>query len=223
MTWWPFSQSKRMLPDFAKEYLARNELHIPAIRALNQLDFVVLDTETTGLDTNNDSIVSFGAVKISNERILVRSAVEWYPESNQSLKQSPLIHGLVERKNQLPKSLFIKQVLEYISNAILVGHHLGFDLDMLLQSTKDYGLTQFKNPIIDTMNLAIRLDHGPQTNLSHIQVKNYSLDALCERFKIPLDDRHTAAGDAHLTALLFLKLVKIAEAKGIKTYAQLIR
>ncbi|MDR7128448.1 DNA polymerase-3 subunit epsilon [Algoriphagus sp. 4150] len=212
-----------MLPDFVKGYLAKNELNIPPIRALNQLDFVVLDTETTGLDTNNDSIVSFGAVKISNERILVSSAVEWYPESNQSLKQSPLIHGLVERQNQLTKTLFIKQVLEYISNAILVGHHLGFDLDMLFQIAKDYGLTQFQNPIIDTMNFAIRLDHGPQTNLSHIQVKNYSLDALCERFNIPLDDRHTAAGDAHLTALLFLKLVKIAEAKGIKSYGQLLR
>ncbi|MEB2774013.1 3'-5' exonuclease [Algoriphagus sp. D3-2-R+10] len=212
-----------MLPDFVKEYLAKNELQIPPIRALNQLNFVVLDTETTGLDTKKDSIVSFGAVKISNERILVSSAVEWYPEADQSLKQSPLIHGLVERQNQLPKTLFIKQVLEYISNAILVGHHLGFDLAMLQQTTKDYGLTQFNNPIIDTMNFAIRLDHGPQTNLSHMQVKNYSLDALCERFKIPLDDRHTAAGDAHLTAILFLKLVKIAEAKGIKSYAQLLR
>ena len=223
MSWWPFSRPKSELQDFVKEYLAKNGMQIPGIRTLDQLEFVVLDTETTGLDAKNDSILSFGAVKIVQKRILVNTAVEWYPESNHPLNQSPVIHGMVERKNQLSRSSFARMLLGYFSNAILVGHHVGFDLAMLQKLGSAFGIKRFPNPTIDTMDLAIRLDHGPSADLSHIQVKDYSLDALCEQFEIPLDDRHTAAGDAHLTGLLFLKLLKIAEAKGINSYAQLLR
>jgi DNA polymerase III subunit epsilon len=50
----------------------------------------------------------------------------------------------------------------------------------------------------------------------------YSLDRLCEKYQIELDDRHTAPGDAFLTAQLLLKLLKLAEKKGIKTFGELI-
>ncbi|WBL42485.1 3'-5' exonuclease [Algoriphagus halophytocola] len=223
MTWWPFSKPKPDPQDFVKKYLERNKAQIPGIRTLDQLSFIVLDTETTGLDTKKDSVLSFGAVKIAQKRILINSAVEWYPEMFQALNQSPLIHGMVERSNQISTSTFVKRLLEYFSGDILVGHHLGFDLAMLQKLSAPFGLDQFKNPTLDTMSLAVRLDHGPTVNLNHVQVKNYSLDALCERHQIPLDDRHTAAGDAHLTALLLLKLLKIAAAKGIVSYAQLLR
>ncbi|WP_439488607.1 3'-5' exonuclease [Algoriphagus sp.] len=223
MSWWPFSKSSNISSDFVKEYLAKNVGTIPSIRTIDQLEFVVLDTETTGLDVKSDSVLSFGAVKIINECILVKSAVEWYPESTKNLNQSPLIHGLVERNPQLPTSQFIRQVLSYLSNSIVVGHHVGFDLGMLQQMARPFGLSQFHNPVIDTMGFTIRLDHGPNVNLNHIQTNNYSLEALCDRFQIPLDDRHTATGDAQLTAILFLKLLKIAAAKGIDTYGQLMR
>ncbi len=223
MSWWPFSKSTNISSDFVKEYLSKNEVTIPSVRTIDQLEFVVLDTETTGLDIKSDSVLSFGAVKIFNECILVRSAVEWYPESTKNLNQSPLIHGLVERSPLLPTAQFVREVLDYISNSILVGHHVGFDLSMLQQMASPFGLTQFRNPMIDTMSFAIRLDHGPNANPTHVQPSNYSLDALCDRFQIPLDDRHTATGDAQLTAILFLKLMKIAAAKGINTYGQLMR
>jgi DNA polymerase-3 subunit epsilon len=52
--------------------------------------------------------------------------------------------------------------------------------------------------------------------------KNYSLDVLCKRFDIVTKDRHTALGDAFLTALLFMKLIRLFEKKGIKTLKQLL-
>jgi DNA polymerase-3 subunit epsilon len=51
----------------------------------------------------------------------------------------------------------------------------------------------------------------------------YSLDELCIRYGIEMDDRHTAAGDAFLTAQLFLKLLKLAEKKGIRNFKDLLR
>jgi DNA polymerase-3 subunit epsilon len=103
-----------------------------------------------------------------------------------------------------------------------VGHHIGFDLEILKNFLKPFGITQLKNPVIDTYHLAVRLEHGPLHELSSIRKEEYSLDALCKRYHLSLDDRHTAAGDAFLTAQLFLKLLAKAQSKGINTFQSLL-
>ena len=220
---WPFGKPKVPERDFVKEYLDRNIQKIPNIRNLDLLEFVVFDTETTGLNPSEDYILSFGAVRIKRGHILVNSAVEWYPHSPKSGSKTAPIHGLIDQKNSLLIDKFIAEVLGYFGNSILIGHHIGFDLQMLHKASKSYGLPRIINPTLDTMNLAIRLDHGPHADRQMIQPEQYSLDRLCERYAIPLDDRHTAPGDAFLTAQLALKLLKEAESKGIDTFGKLIR
>jgi DNA polymerase-3 subunit epsilon len=104
-----------------------------------------------------------------------------------------------------------------------VGHHLGFDLEMLLKTCKPFGVETFPNPCIDTMNLAIRLEQGRNADWHQFKQEEYSLDSLCDRYRIPKDDRHTAAGDAFLTAHLLLKLLVVAKKKGITDFGQLMR
>ncbi|TFV95630.1 3'-5' exonuclease [Algoriphagus kandeliae] len=222
MSWWPFrSESKKQ--DFVEEYLRLFEKPIPGIRKITQLDFVVLDTETTGLDPKNDYVISFGGIKIQKGKILVETAIEWYPESPKEGADTAMIHGLVNRENLLRPKVFSEKLLEYIGPSILVGHHLNFDLEMLQKIGSSSGLKNFRNPSLDTLELAVRLEHGPHVNWQEIPMKEYSLDALCERYQIPSDDRHTAGGDAFLTAQLLLKLLKVAEKKGIVNYQQLFR
>jgi DNA polymerase-3 subunit epsilon len=86
-----------------------------------------------------------------------------------------------------------------------------------------FGLEKLPNPMIDTMTLAIRLELGPHADRSQIHPEDYGLDALCGRYQIITEDRHTASGDAFLTAQLLLKLLKLAQVKGIKNFGQLIR
>jgi DNA polymerase-3 subunit epsilon len=92
---------------------------------------------------------------------------------------------------------------------------------MLQKALRPAGLENFPNSCIDTMNLAIRLDHGLLVDRNRINLKDYTLDSLCHRFNIKMDDRHTAGGDAFLTANLFLKLLKLASKKGINTWGLL--
>jgi DNA polymerase-3 subunit epsilon len=73
------------------------------------------------------------------------------------------------------------------------------------------------------MNLAIRLEHGPHADRTQIKREDYTLDALCARYGIIPEDRHTAAGDAFLTAQVLLKLLALAKQKGIKDFGQLMR
>lgn len=223
MTWWEFWKPSTQKSDFTAAFLEQAKVGIPSIRTIDQLNFVVLDTETTGLDPAVDFILSFGAVKISNLTIQISSAVEWYPISPKNGKETAQIHEILNTKAPIPIAEFVPKFLEYIGNSILVGHHVGFDLQMLLKACKAFGLEDFPNPCVDTMNLAIRLEHGPHADRTQIKREEYSLDALCVRYGIITEDRHTAAGDAFLTAQVFLKLLALARRKGIKDFGQLVR
>ncbi len=155
--------------------------------------------------------------------IQVSTAVEWYPVSPKNGKATAAIHGLLESKTPIQISDFVPNLLSYLGDSILVGHHLGFDLEMLLKTCKKFGLRDFPNPCIDTMNLAIRLEQGPNADRHQFKPEQYSLDALCDQYGIQKDDRHTAAGDAFLTAQLLLKLLMVAKKKGIKDFGNLMR
>lgn len=223
MSWWEFWKPKTERLEFVKDFLEVNEQIIPGVRSLSQLKFTVLDTETTGLDSSKDSILSFGAVKISDLKIQITTAVEWYPKSENSAGKAAQIHGLVGISDQISSEEFLKRLLLYLGNTIIVGHHIGFDLEMISKELRLFGINQLPNPVIDTLNLAIRLEHGPQADQSRIAMGAYGLDELCKRYGIETEDRHTAGGDAFLTAQLFLKLLKLAEKKGIRTFKDLIR
>ena len=223
MSWWEFWKPKQERLEFIRDFLEFNAQPIPGIRSFEQLNFTVLDTETSGLDPAKDSILSFGAVKISNLKIQVQTAVEWYPKSEKSGGKTASIHGLVDISDQISQEDFIKKLLSYLTNSILVGHHVGFDLEMLEKNLKPFGIEILPNPVLDTLNLAIRLEHGPHADRSRINLESYSLDALCLRYGIETDDRHTAAGDAFLTAQLFLKLLSKCKQKGIVGFKDLMK
>lgn len=223
MSWWEFWKPKRERLEFVRDFLEKNAQTIPGIRSIEQLQFTVMDTETSGLDPGKDSILSFGAVKISDMKIQIPTAVEWYPRAENSGGKTAQIHGLVAIPNQISLEEFLKKLLPYLGNSIVVGHHIGFDLEMIERQLKPFGIEKLPNPVIDTMNLAIRLEHGPHADRSRINLETYSLDALCLRYGIETDDRHTAAGDAFLTAQLFLKLLKKCSQKGIINFKDLMK
>jgi DNA polymerase-3 subunit epsilon len=223
MTWWDIFGKNVEKAEFVEAFLLKNQRPIPTIRNIDQLEFTVFDTETTGLSIKEDYILSFGGVKIRNAAIQIDTVLELYPNSPKSGKKTAAIHGLIQRGNQIPIRDFAEQSLAYFDNSILVAHHIGFDAEMVQKACKPFGLERLPNPMIDTMTLAIRLELGPHADRSQVHPEEYGLDALCHRYQIRTEDRHTAAGDAFLTAQLLLKLLKIANAKGIRNFGELIR
>ena len=223
MSWWPFGRKKEEQPPWLKAYLTEAKKSIPGIRKIQQLSFVVLDTEATGFDSKKDELLSCGIIGIEEEKIKISSSKEWQFASEKSPGKSATIHGLIHPKNPIELKTFCQELLGNLRGSIIVGHHIGFDLDLLCKTFQPFGFNQFPNPKIDTMNLAVRLDFGPQVDWNRVRKEDYSLDALCEKFNIPKEDRHTAGGDAFLTAQLLLKLLKQAEKKGILTYQELFR
>ncbi|MBW3469162.1 3'-5' exonuclease [Arthrospiribacter ruber] len=224
MRWWNFLFSgTQPKADFVTAYEEKNQEKTPGNRPISQLNFVVLDTETTGLNSEKDDLVSFGAVLIRNEKILVNSSREYFFTTNILNRESIKIHEIIEPKNPVSDEFFAEEFLKYIDKHIIVGHHIGFDLKVIERKLAPFGFKNFKNPILDTQYLATRLEKGYHYDLRTGKPGEYSLDSLCERHEVPIDDRHTAAGDAFLTAQLLLKLLKKAEKIGVKDFKSLMR
>lgn len=224
MAWFDFLK-KDGIPKakVVEEYERLFEKRIPSFRNLDQLSFVVLDTETTGLDPRYDHVLSFGAVKVKGYNIRVDTALEIYLEAPKRNKDAVQVHGILDSNEVCPPTDFVRELLAYIGSDILVGHHIGFDLLMLVKTLKPFGFKKFHNPVIDTLHLSQRLEKGPHYDITPGKPGEHSLDNLCQKYGIPLDDRHTAAGDAFLTAHLLMKLLKIAEQKGIKDFGSLVK
>ena len=222
MGWKDFFSKPETQSSFVVEYNKLFEQQSSANTALSECTFVVLDTETTGLNIKEDYIISYGSIKIQNGAIKVNTARHYFLKPKKEDRKSITVHQIIGVKNALSLSEFVDLFLNDIGNAVLVGHHIGFDKAMLEKAAGPFGLNKLLNYCVDTYEMAIRLELGKYFDPELIDKSDYKLDALCQRYKIPLDDRHTAAGDAFLTAQLFLKLLKIARQKGITTCRNLI-
>ena len=224
MGWLDFLFGKKIpKSSFVEAYESGFERKIPSIRPVTQLTFAVMDTETTGFNPKTDHVISFGAIKLKGYNIKVSSCMERYLDVPVHNRESVKVHEIIYPVYTSPTKDFALDLLEYVKNDIIVGHHIGFDLMMLEKVLSPFGFNRFLNPVIDTKYLAMRLEKGPHFDQKNANKEEYSLDALCTRFGIALDDRHTAAGDAFLTAQLLMKLLKIAETKGIKDFGGLMR
>jgi DNA polymerase-3 subunit epsilon len=168
--------------------------------------FVVFDCETTGLDYRTDRILSIGAVAIENNQIIVSDFMEVFLLQDVFNAESVPIHGILKegKEEKIVEAEAIIRFLDFIKDATLVGHHVDFDIEMINQGLARLEVGKLKNQAMDTDVMYQKLKYLPQEQHS-------SLDELCDIYKIRKSDRHTASGDAFITALLFLKLKKKLE------------
>ncbi|RZJ74997.1 MAG: 3'-5' exonuclease, partial [Flavobacterium sp.] len=81
----------------------------------------------------------------------------------------------------------------------LVSHNVNLDIEMINQALKRLDLGRLKNPVMDTNTLFQRWKDYPED-------RQATLDELCDVLKVRNSDRHTASGNAYITAIVFLKL-----------------
>ncbi len=226
MAWW-FAKPKaqQAQPTWLQRYLAakpgKGALLKQPIRAAS---FLVFDTETSGFTIKKDHILSIGAITVRDNVILLDEALEVLAAAPETEKTEHVeIHEILPKHSLDAGALAdaLAQFVELATGKILVGHHVHYDISMVSQKMKDLYGVKLYNPYVDTGQLAIRLEHPP-SHAAPVVGKNYTLDALCERYRISPDDRHNAAGDAFITAQLLLKLIHKAEVRGAKTVADLM-
>ena len=183
---------------------------------LEQINFIVLDVESTGLNPQKDRLLSIGALQLVHNQINLKGALELHldPPNAHEKTEAIAIHGLVPStadRNYVEEEDALRQLLAFIGNSVLVGHHLGFDLAILNNALLRIGIPKLRNKVIDTFLLAQKLDKPSY----HTNPQQYGLDQLARQFSIPLSDRHTALGDCYITAILLMKMLhKLKGRKG---------
>ena len=169
--------------------------------------FVVLDTETTGLDAaNGDKIIEIGCVEITDRKITENFFHKYINPEREVDPGAFKIHGLSNRflKNKPPFNEIIDSFVSYISDSPLIIHNAPFDMGFLkkefLDLNKEVEILGGNRVIHDTLKVARKKFPG----------KRNSLDALCDRFDVDKTERdtHGALLDAKLLANIYLRMTK---------------
>ena len=179
-------------PEFWKTYVSKFEK--------KSSRFVILSTETSGLNPDKDVILSIGSFAIIDNSIVIGDSFEAVLLQYKFFHDNGLSNEfLVESKmKKLGEPDAITLFIEFIGNSVLVGHHIDFDVEMINAALERLGCGRLKNEALD-----VDVMHR---KLHDINDKQFSLDELCAAYNIPKSDRNSSAEDAYKTALLFLKL-----------------
>jgi DNA polymerase-3 subunit epsilon len=179
-------------------------------RRLEDLVFTVLDTETTGLDPDTDEIISIGAVRCVNGRLLQGETFERLVDPKRRVPDaSTAIHGITNEmvKGQPTIDQVLPAFARFSEDTVLVGHNVGFDMRFLKLKEAATGVV-FDQPVLDTLLLDAVL---------HPDHTEHSLEAIAERIGVDVLGRHTALGDALVTGEVFLGMVRLLAQHGIVT------
>lgn len=183
-------------------------------RPLASLSYTVFDTETTGLEpSGGDKIIQIGAVRIVNGRLLRQESFEQLVDPRRPIPAAGIpIHGI--RPEMVVGQPTIERVLPafhaYARDTVLVAHNAAFDMRFLQLEEAATGV-RFDQPVLDTLLLSAVVNPNQDS---------HGLEAIAERFGITVIGRHTALGDALVTAEVWLKLVSLLTAMGITTLGQ---
>jgi DNA polymerase-3 subunit epsilon len=192
------------------------ELGEMADRHLSSLNYVVFDTETTGLrPSEGDEILAIAAVRIVNGRILSGERFERLVKPQRPIPESsiPFLDITEDMVQQEPPiQVVLPQFKSFVNDAVLVAHNGTFDMNFF-QLMEDKSGVKFENPILDTLLLSIiaaddRTDH--------------TLENIGQWLGVDVLGSHATMGDCFVTAQIFLRLLELLEAQGITTLGEVI-
>ncbi|MDN3523469.1 3'-5' exonuclease [Halomonas ramblicola] len=177
-------------------------------------EMVVIDTETTGLDTRHAELVSLAAVKIRGDRVLTSESLDLRLARPASLSGDSIrIHGLrgidLEGGEAVDKAL--ARLLDFAGNRPLLGWHLDFDLAILNRELRPRFGFELPNATLDVAQLWRRRLRRRHTELDALP----RFERVAELLDVPVMGRHTALGDAVTTALMYLRLERTPAPGGL--------
>jgi DNA polymerase-3 subunit epsilon len=182
---------------------------------LETLEYVVFDSETTGLHpSKGDRVVSLSAIRVRRGKIQSADTFHTLVNPGRPIPpESTGFHGIGdgEVKDAPAMGGVLRRFYEYAGNSVLVAHNAAFDKKFLDLAASQEGLPLLENPILDTLFLSYGI---------HKDFEGHNLEAIAARLGIEVEGRHTSLGDANTTAEIFLRLISLLAARGVETLGQ---
>jgi DNA polymerase-3 subunit epsilon len=168
-------------------------------------EYVVFDTETTGLNPKTDEILSIGAVKIKDNKILTSQTFEVFLQNSKEISSTSIkIHGIrpFDLKDAKTTKEGIVEFLNFIGSRPLIGYYLEFDVAMINRYTKPLLGVTLPNRMIEVSEIYFdkTISLIPQGNI------DLRFDTILKNCSIPNMGVHNAVNDAIMTAMIYLRL-----------------
>ncbi len=183
---------------------------------LSQLDYVVFDCETTGLEpSQGDEIVSIAAVRIHRGRVMHGESFELLANPGRSIPAlATSFHGIraEDVADAPPVEEAIRRFHAFAGNAVLVGFNVAFDMRFLKLKQRRCDV-RFDHPTLDALLLSILL---------HDHTGEHTMEGIAERLGVGVGGRHTALGDSLTTAEIFIRLIELLPGESINTLDEAI-
>ena len=208
------------VPDFINDNLLET---VPTLTdTAESFDYLALDFETTGLDVNNDLILSIGWVEINHSYIDLASCKHHYINSKSQIKpMTAVINHITPQMLDEGESIHdaIKALFNASKGKILVAHGCIVEAQFLQKyMQRNFQLTALPLLWIDT--LSIEKHMAMSVNNPDIDL---TLASTRERYNLPEYNSHNALADAVSTAELFLAQQKKLQPNHKMRFGQLYK
>jgi len=225
--WVRLRMARRDLQPLARANLASLD-HLDRSCKVRHCRYVVVDLETTGLDVERDRIVSVGAVRIEDGRILLGQVFDELVNPGRRIPlASTRIHGITKEMVRHARSEedVCTDFMAFLGRDIIVAHHARFDLHFLNRVMRNMHGFPLQNLVLDTVPLCRTIVFPPHPYPYGIDLNSmqFSLDAVAKHFAIDIQGRHTALGDAMATAMIFQRIISMLESQGQGSLNELVR
>jgi DNA polymerase-3 subunit epsilon len=182
--------------------------------------WIVVDTETSGLDPEHDRLLAIGGVAVDDDGIVLEDSFEVVLQGGPSGNPTNVaLHGIGHDAQAAgtPASDALAAFRDWCAGAPRVGFHANFDRTVLRNAFTLAGIPADNAIWLDLEPLAAALlrvanRHGGR-----------SLDEWLAKFAIECTSRHNAASDALATAELLLRLRAIAAPQGARSFEALVK
>jgi DNA polymerase-3 subunit epsilon len=212
-------------PDWRRDFydfsfFDQMERSLPAAhraRSLDELTFVVLDTETTGLHPEaGDRVLSIAGVRVRDGTIRRSEVFDALVNPGRPIPVGSIrFHGITDAMvAEAPLiDVVLPAFLRFAEGAVLVGHEVWFDLRCLEPDMARLGLPSLSEtrPVLDSLLLSQAV---------HASTPDHSLDAVAARLGVKIRGRHSALGDALATAEILVRLLDLLKKRDIRTLGQ---
>ncbi len=207
---WPtkFSRKLEVVKDHALQQYYRAGLPDSAT-PIEEVVFLAMDFETTGLDSEQDDIITIGTVPFTLNRIFMNQAKHWTVKPRKQLpEESVVIHGITHSDVLDAPDLInsYEEILKEMSGKVMVVHYQRIErefFDAALSTRIQEGI---EFPVVDTMQIETLVQHkvsgGVINRIRGRKPASVRLGASRTRYGLPLYTPHHALTDALATAEL---------------------
>jgi DNA polymerase III subunit epsilon len=186
---------------------------------LGEVRWVILDTETSGLDARRDRVLSVGACAIEAGSVRLAGSFEALLRQEQPTDvHNVLVHGIgyQAQTSGAPAGEALATFLQFAQADVAVGYHTLFDLVVLNRAIRKQLGVRYQPWYVD---LALLLPAVTGREDAH----GWELDQWLEHYGIEVYARHQALADAFATAQLFLLVLERVQRQGLRTLGELLR